>query len=68
MRSLTKAQKQTIQAFVDEQGLHYDSAALLQILEKTNDYETLWQDMKRYANDYFDEIWERKIQEHMMRG
>lgn len=68
MRSLNKKQKEIIQVFVEEQGLYFNRWAVLQELEKINDYETLNQDMDRYAEDYYNELWDKEIEKHILRG
>lgn len=68
MRSLNKKQKEIIQVFVEEQGLYFNRWAVLQELEKINDYETIVQDMERYAEDYYSYLEDLEIEKHILRG
>ena len=52
MRHLTSKQKKLIEEYVKKNELNI-THELISKLEAINDYETLYTDVKRYAEDYF---------------
>lgn len=73
MRSLTATQKATIENYIILHGgknynlkdVHKD---LLTTMETLNDYETLWQDLERYAGDFISKLYDIEIEKHILRG
>lgn len=52
MRGLTSKQKKLIRQHVAKNGIN-NYGDLFMELEKINDYETLYQDVQRFAEDYY---------------